>query len=189
MNRYILLTALVVLIPVTCIAQDKETASEAAAELEVLKASIGVWDASIEVWSNGLDAPPIKFTGVETNRPYGAHWIVSDFDSQVMGQTMKIHSIIGYDVDKKKLVGTQVDHGPHAAKLTGEYDKESKQLKWVVHAKDLSGNEMVQRTTITQVDDDTRVLVLNTPGQKEGEFAKFMEIKFVKRKTENKDSK
>ena len=102
---------------------------------------------------------------------------------------MKLHSIIGYDVEKKKLVGTQVDHGPHAAKLTGDYDKESKQLKWVVQAKNLNGEPMVQRTTITQVDDDTRVLVLNTPGAKAGEFAKFMEIKFVRRKPDTKESK
>ena len=103
-------TALVFGLALSCIAQEEPKSKPI--ELEVLKASIGVWDAEIEVWPEGPDSPSIKFKGVETNRPYGEYWIASDFDSEFMGQTMKVHSIVGYDLDQKKMVGTVIDHGP-----------------------------------------------------------------------------
>ena len=65
------LAVLVLGLAVSGPAQDKPEAKPV--ELDVLKASIGVWDAEIEVWSQGLDSPSIKFKGVETNRPYGKH--------------------------------------------------------------------------------------------------------------------
>ena len=165
---------------VSCAAQEKPKSKPI--ELEVLKASIGVWDAEIEVWPMGLDFPSIKFKGVETNRPYGKHWIASDFDSTFMGQTMKVHTIVGYDLDKKKLVGTIIDHGPYAATMTGDYDVKSKTVQWMTKAKDTNGKPMVQKTSITQKNANERVLVLMMPGKKKKEFTKFMQIKFVKRK-------
>ncbi len=151
-------------------------------ELAVIKSYVGVWDAEIEVWANGPDAPSTRFKGVETNRPYGQHWIASDFDSEIMGQTMKVHSIIGYDLDKKKLVGTIIDHGPYSASMTGEYDAASKSVAWVTQAKTPDGNPMVQKTVIRQTSPNERMLVLSVPGENEGETTKFMQIKFIKRK-------
>lgn len=163
-----------------CIAQEK--AKSKPIELEVLKASIGVWDATIEVWPMGQDSPSIKFKGVETIKPYGEYWIASDFDSTFMGQTMTVHSIVGYDLDKKQLVGKIIDHGPYAATMTGKYDKKSKTVRWLTKAKDLNGKPMVQRTQITQKNANERVLVLMMPGKKKNEFTKSMQIRFVKRK-------
>lgn len=151
-------------------------------ELSFIKASLGVWDAEIEVWPQGVDAPSIKFKGVETNRPYGEHWIASDFDSEYGGQTVKVHSIIGYDLDQKKLVGTVVDHGPYAATMLGEYDHATKTVSWETKAKGLDGKPMVQNTTVTQTSPQERVLVLTAAGKEKDEIAKFMEIKFTKRK-------
>ncbi len=173
-------TTLVFGLALACIAQEKSESKPM--ELEVLKASVGVWDAEIEVWPQGPDSTSIKFKGVETNRAYGEHWIASDFDSEFSGQTMQVHSIIGYDLDQKKLVGKVIDHGPYAATMTGDYDQESNTVTWMTNAKGVNGAPIVQRTLITQNSDDERVLVLSVPGEKENEFTKFMEIKFVKRK-------
>lgn len=151
-------------------------------ELEALKASIGVWDGEIEVWPQGPDSPSIKFKGVETNRAYGEYWIASDFDSEFMGQTMKVHSIVGYDLDQKKMVGTIIDHGPYAASMTGDYDHESKTVRWKTEAKDPNGKPIVQKTLITQKNADERVLVLSVPGKQKNDFTKFMQIRFVRRK-------
>lgn len=164
----------------SCVAQEKR--EENPIELEVLKAAIGVWDAEIEVWSQGLESPSIKFKGVETNRAFGEHWIASDFDSEFMGQTMKVHSIVGYDLDRKKLVGTVIDHGPYAASMTGDYDKDSKTVSWKTEARMPDGTPLVQRTLVTQRKADERLLILSVPGQQKGEFRKFMQIRFVKRK-------
>ena len=151
-------------------------------ELDVLKASLGVWDAEIEVWPQGLDSPSIKFKGVETNRPYGKHWIASDFNSEYGGQTIKVHSIVGYDLDRKKLVGKVIDDGPYAAAMTGDYDKESKTVQWMTKVKSPTGAPIVQKTSIKHTSPDERVLVLSVPGEQSDEFKKFMQIKFVKRK-------
>ena len=159
-----------------------EEQSRPPVELKVIKASIGVWDAEIEVWPQGPDSPSMKFKGVETNRPYGEHWLASDFDSEFGGQTLKMHSIVGYDLDSKKMVGTIIDHGPHAATMTGTYDEKSKTVQWITKARDLQGKPILQRTLITQENENERVLVLMVPGDKKDEFTKFMRIRFVRRK-------
>jgi hypothetical protein len=171
---------LVFALALSCIAQEKPKSSPI--ELDVLKASIGVWDADIEVWPQGLDSTSIKFKGVETNRAYGKYWIASDFDSEFMGQTIKVHSIVGYDRDKKKLVGTVIDHGPYAASMTGDYDEDSETIRWKTEAKAPNGKPIVQQTSVTQKNADERVLVLSVPGKQKNEFTKFMQIRFVKRK-------
>ena len=163
----------------SCIAQEEPKSKPI--ELEVLKAYIGVWDAEIEVWPAGTDSPSTTFKGVETNRPYGEYWIASDFDSEFMGQTMKIHSIVGYDLDQKKLVGTVIDHAPYAARMTGDYDVNSKTVRWKMEAKDTNGKPMVQKTLITHKNANERMLVLMVPGKKKNDFTKFMQIRFVKR--------
>jgi hypothetical protein len=173
-------TALVFGFALSCMAQEDPKSKPI--ELDVLKAWIGVWDAEIEVWPAGPDSPSTKFKGVETNRPYGEHWIASDFDSEFMGQTMKVHSIVGYDLNEEKLVGTVIDHGPYAASMTGDYDVNSKTVRWMTEAKDMTGKPMVQKTLITQKDANERVLVLMVPGKKKDDFTKFMHIRFVKRK-------
>lgn len=172
--------ALVLALAHYCLAQDKPMSKPI--ELEVLKASVGVWDADIEVWPQGLDSPSMKMKGVETNRPYGEYWLASDFDSEFAGQTMKVHSVVGYDLDQEKLVGKVIDHGPYAARMTGEYDKESKTISWMTKVKDANGKPIVQKTLVTQKSADERVLKLMVPGEQKDDFKKFMQIKFVKRK-------
>jgi len=173
-------TALIFCLTLPCIAQEEPKSNPI--ELEVMEASIGVWEAEIEVWPQGPDSPSIKFKGVETIRPYGEYWLASDFDSVFMGQTMKVHSIVGYDLDKKKMVGTAIDHGPYAATMTGEYDRTSKTIRWKTEAKGADGKPIVQQTLVTQKNADERVLVLSVPGKQKNEFTKFMQIRFVKRK-------
>lgn len=149
-------------------------------ELKWIQGSVGVWDASIEVWPQGPDGASIKFKGVETNKAYGEYWISSDFDSSFMGQEQKIHSIVGYDLDKKKLVGTIVDAGPYAATMTGEFVEKDNAVKWVTQAKGLDGKPMVQNTVLTNKSATERELVMLVPG-KEGKFNTFMRIVFTKR--------
>lgn len=152
------------------------------AELDGLKDLVGVWDAEFEVWPAGPDQASITFKGVETNRPYGDYWIASDLDSTYQGRSVRVHSIVGYDLDKKKLVGNVIDDGPYAATMTGDYDEKTKTTSWVTHAKGLDGKPMVQKTTVTQKSAGERELVLMVPGAKGGEDVKFMQIRYVKRK-------
>lgn len=150
-------------------------------ELGVVKAAIGVWDAKIEVWAAGLEADPIVMTAVETNVAHGEYWLASDFESEFQGETIAVHSIMGYDLDEKRLVGKVIDHGPYAAKMTGDYDEKSKTVTWITHVKDPSGKPIVQKTLVTQKNENERELVLMKEGKGAGEFVKFMQIKYVKR--------
>jgi hypothetical protein len=159
----------------------QEEAGSKPIELEMLKAYVGVWDAEIEAWPQGLDSPSITFKGVETIRPYGEYWIAADFVSEIGGRAMKVHSIIGYDLDQRKLVGKVIDDGPYAATMTGHYDPESKSVHWRTEAKTPDGMPMIQKTLVTQKDASQRVLELSVPAEGKDEFTKFMEIKFVKR--------
>ena len=152
-------------------------------ELSLLKSYVGVWDAEAEVWPNGLDAESVKFKGVETNRPYGTHWLTSDFESVFAGQTTNVHAIVGYDLDREKLVGTVVDQGPYAAEMVGDYDPESKTIQWVTRVKAPDGTPITQKTTVTHTSDTQRLLVLSTTeADDKTKFRKFMEITYTKRK-------
>lgn len=179
LTKYSLAAVLIVGVALPCIAQ--ETPQSTPIELEELKAYVGVWDAEIEVWAAGLDSPPTTFRGVETNRPYGDYWIASDFDSEFMGQTIRVHSIVGYDLGEKRMVGMVIDHGPYSARMTGDYDAESKTVHWLTEARDPTGKPMVQKTLVTQKDAVERVLVLMVPSGVNDEFIKFMQIRFTKR--------
>ena len=180
LTKSVLPSVLLFSLALTCIAQGQSKPKPI--ELEVLKAYIGVWDAEIEVRPDGPDSSSIQFKGVEKNRPYGEYWIASDFDSEFMGQTMKVHSMVGYDLDKKELVGTIIDHGPYAATMTGNYDKKSKTVSWKTEAKDLNGKLMLQKTSTTQKGPNERVLILMMPGKEGTDFTKFMQIRFVRQK-------
>ena len=94
---------------------------------------------------------------------------------------MKVHSIVGYDLDKKHLVGHVIDHGPYAATLTGDYDEKSKTVHWTTNGKYPDGKPLVQKTSLTHKSAAERVLVLTVPGNESGEFTKFMRIQFRKR--------
>ena len=50
--KFALTTSLVFSFGLSCVAQEKTKSKPI--ELELLKASVGVWDAAIEVWSQGL---------------------------------------------------------------------------------------------------------------------------------------
>jgi hypothetical protein len=182
-QKFIGLPVLAIIVFLVTLPSAAETTSDAKpVELEVLKGYVGVWDADIEVWPKGPDAPSMSFKGVETIHAYGEYWLVSDFDTEFNGQTNRIHSIVGYDLDKGMLVGTIIDQGPYAATMSGEYDSESKAVHWTTHAKGLDGTPMVQKTAITQKNADERVLVLSTPNKDGDGETVGMKITFTKRK-------
>jgi Protein of unknown function (DUF1579) len=176
MIKFMILAALVY--GAACSYIGQEVTETKPIELDVIKAMVGVWDAEVEVWPEGLDSPSMKFKGVETNSLYGEHWISSDSDFG----GMKIHAIVGYDLDKKKMVGTVIDDGPYAASMEGDYDTDSKSVTWTTKFKDANGKPMVQKTVVTDKSADERLLVLSVPGKEPDEFIKFMQIKFLKRK-------
>ena len=178
-TRFALVTA-VVLLGNSARAEDKEKSKPV--ELELIKASIGVWDAACEVWPQGRDKESVKFKGVETNRAFGEYWLASDFESEFMGQVSKVHSIVGYDLNQGKLVGKIIDHAPYMATMTGDYDQKAKTITWTTKVKTSSGKPMEQKTTVTLKSADKRLLVLSMLNQNTKKFSEFMRITYTRRK-------
>ncbi|RMF36831.1 MAG: DUF1579 domain-containing protein [Planctomycetota bacterium] len=175
------LYAVAAMLVATLSAIAQSAVGEPPVELQVIRGYAGVWDAEFEVWPGGPEAASIKFKGVETNRPYGEYWIASDLVSQVGSQTTRVHSIVGYDLDQKQLVGMIIDDGPYAATMAGQYDAESQTVTWTVKGKMPDGKPLLQVTKITQLSPTERVLVLTMPGEGDGPAAKIMQIRFTKR--------
>lgn len=159
--------------------QEKENKSDADGELAWLKKSVGVWDAEFEVWPQGPDKPSIKFKGVETIRAFGTHWLASDLESEFNGQKVVVHSIIGYDLDRGKLVGMIIDQGPYSATMSGKLSADKKSVDWVTKAKYPDGKPMTQNTSLTLKSDTERTLVLMS--ESGGKTNKMMEIRYKKR--------
>lgn len=67
--------------------------------------------------------------------------------------------------------------------MNGDYNKDSKTVRWKTKAKDPNGKPMVQQTLVTQESADERVLVLLVPRKQRNDFTKFTQIRFVKRKS------
>jgi hypothetical protein len=78
-------------------------------EPDVLAAMVGIWDAKIEVWPQGVDQPSMEFNAIETIRSFGNHWLASDLDTDMEGTIMTVHSIAGYDLDAEQLVYWSTD--------------------------------------------------------------------------------
>ena len=150
-------------------------------ELQVLKNTIGVWDTAIEVWAQGPDGPSVQFDGVETVTAFGDYWMSSDSVSTFMGRTMKVHSLVGYDIDEGKLVGTIVDDGPYKATLSGEYDPDTKSVTWMIKGKDPVGTEYFQKSVVTEISENERLLVLYLPVAVGEGYTRLMEVTYTRR--------
>lgn len=79
------------------------------AEHEWLKRFEGSWTCESK-GKMGPDQPEIQLKGVARCRMLGGFWVVNEWDNDVPGATMHSIQTIGYDVKKKKYVGTWIDN-------------------------------------------------------------------------------
>ena len=97
-------------------------------EHEWLGQLVGEWDSDMEaVMQPGQ--PPMKCKGTESVRKLGGFWVIGQGQGEMMG--MKVQSVmtLGYDVNKKKYVGTWVDSMQnHMWKYEGTVDEAGKVL-------------------------------------------------------------
>jgi hypothetical protein len=145
----------------------------------------GVWDAEISFTMPGQDAKDAtKTKGVETNRLLGGKWLISDFKGEFFGAPFEGHGVNGYDAKKGKYVGTWIDSTSQRIDLLeGTYDEKTKTLTLNADSVNpASGKPMKMRLETQFKDDDTRTFSEYVQMDGEKEFAKFMEIKYTKRK-------
>jgi hypothetical protein len=133
-------------------------------EHQVLKGSVGTWDATIEHFMPGQEAHTAK--GVETAKLVGGLWLVSDFKGDMMGAPFEGHAVAGYDSNKKKYVGTWIDTMSVGKYDTeGTYDAATKTMTERIEGPGMDGKPAKWKAVTEWKDADTRVFSMYDDGK------------------------
>jgi hypothetical protein len=128
-------------------------------EHEILKKSVGTWDATVEEMAPGAPAKTSK--GTETAKLVGGLWLVSDFKSEMAGQPFEGHAVGGYDTNKKKYVGTWVDSMSSGVWTSeGTFDPATKTLTDAMEGPGPDGKPMKCKAVTEWKDADTKVFTM-----------------------------
>ncbi|MFN0207291.1 MAG: DUF1579 family protein [Planctomycetota bacterium] len=136
-------------------------------EHEMLRKSIGVWDATMKMEGMPEGMPDGK--GVETNTALGEFSIISDFRMpDFMGMPFHGHGVLGYSVSKKKYYISWTDSmSPEIMVSEGDYNKEKKTLS-MTGEMDQGGTRVKSKLVTEMPNDDLRIFKMyNIDGGKE----------------------
>jgi hypothetical protein len=132
----------------------KYTPPVAGPEHHVLRKDVGTWDAEVIARSPGAAPQPSK--GSAENRLIaGGLWLVSDFKNETTG--FEGHGVFGYDLLRRKYVGSWVDPmRSFLAPMEGTWDADKRTMTFFVDYPGASGPVRWRETT-ESVDDSTQV--------------------------------
>jgi hypothetical protein len=118
-------------------------------EHEKLAQLVGEWDATME-----MAGQKSKCTATYKSI-CGGMWIASDFQGELGGMKFQGHGIDGYDLKKKKYVGTWVD-SLESSPMTfeGDYDAKTKQLVLIGESAGPDGKPQKFKNVIDHKDKD-----------------------------------
>ena len=147
-------------------------------EHEILKRDVGVWDATIEMSAPGM--PPMTMTGVETSTLVAGRWLVTEFESEMMGQPFEGRGIAGWDPGKKAYVGVWADSlNTEFSHSESTYDPETDSLTGWMEMPDPMRGTSKAKTVERWPDERSRVVEIFGPG---GSDEPFMTMTYTKRK-------
>lgn len=147
-------------------------------EHEILKRDVGVWDATIEMTPPGM--PPMTMTGVETSTLVAGRWLVTEWESEMMGQPFEGRGIAGWDPGKKAYVGVWVDSmNTEFSHSESTYDSETDSLTGWMEMPDPMGGKSKAKTVEKWPDEDSRIIKIYPP---DGSTEPFMTFTYKKRK-------
>ena len=153
---------------------------------KVMAMQDGVWDADVTLTAPGQDGKVETSTSkaVETNRLVAGKWLISEFKGEMFGTPFEGHGQAGYDAKKGKYVSTWVDSmSVRIDMLEGTFDAKAKTLTLNGETENpADGKPMKLRLETKFNDDDTRTFMYYAQMDGQKDFAKFMEIKYTKRK-------
>ena len=156
---------------------------EATPEHKLLLEDVGTWNCAMKIWAAGPDSEPITSEGTEVNEMLGDFWLTSKFNGNIMGQDFEGRAAIGYDVAKKKYIGTWFDGmSPFMSHMEGTYDKESKTLTMISKGTGPDGKPTTGKNVTVTNDDGTRVFTMFVQSPEgNDELVKMMEITYRKK--------
>jgi len=153
------------------------------AEHELLKGEVGTWDAKMKLFTAPGEEPTVTDATETIELGPGGLWILSKFESELMGMPFAGRGVTGYDPVKKKYVGTWIDSmSPNLMTIEGEYDPATKTTTSFGEARDpVSGATIKYKQISRTIDENTRTFEMYRP-EKNGEYVKMMEIAYTRRK-------
>lgn len=160
-----------------------QVAAPVSTESALMKPLAG--DFTADMWMK-MDAAsePMKTTGTCSTRLQvpGNFWLISDFNSSMMGEPFSGHSIMGYDMIKKKWVNSWVDSmAPIIMHSEGDWDAKTKSWSLVWDSIDPMTNKPSKFRMVTTVKDHDHhdfAMFVVTP---EGEYQN-MGISYTRKK-------
>jgi hypothetical protein len=184
-----LLAAAAVLAAATAFAQESPPSARPAApamptpgpEHAVLKDVAGSWDATVESFA-APGQPPMLSKGIETGTMVGGFWLVSEFKSEMMGQTFLGRSTLGYDPAKKKYVSTWIDSmTPSLSVGESDYDAATKTFTGWTDGIDHGGRATRFKTVTVFKDPATRISTMSMKAP-DGKETTVMRITYTREK-------
>jgi hypothetical protein len=141
-------------------------------EHEILKRDVGVWDATIEMAAPGM--PAMTMTGVETSTLMAGRWLVTEWQSEMMGQPFEGHGIAGWDPEKKAYVGVWVDGmSTTISHSESTFDPETNTLTGWMEMADPAGGKNRAKTVEEWPDESSRVIRIYLDANADEPFMTF----------------
>jgi hypothetical protein len=151
---------------------------------ETLKKEVGTWDATMNLFMGGPDAPPTTYKAVETVKLLeGGLWTMGEYRGELFGREFVGRSFLGYDPEKGKYVTSWVDNmAPKLTILEGTYDSATRTLTMLTDGKDpATGKPIKEKHTHLFKDDDNRTFKMSHTGE-DGKEVVLMEVVYKRRK-------
>lgn len=112
----------------TALVQEMMQMPKPAPEHAQIQAGVGEWEGTVTTYLDPSGKPTVE-SAKETVTSLGGFWVLSQFESKVMGGPYHGSGHFGYDPEKKKHVGTWVDSmSSQIAIMEGEVDPATKAL-------------------------------------------------------------
>jgi hypothetical protein len=167
--------------------QDEMAPPKPTPEHEALREDEGAWDGVIKASFPGPDGniQEAESRGVEVNHMMpGGLWMISNFRGEFGGMPFHGHGVTGFDLVKKKYVGTWVDSFTTSLMtLEGTYDKATRTSTMYGESTDPQGNTAKAKLVEVSKDADHRTMTMymQVPGGGDDAWQKAMEIHYTRR--------
>src|SRR5262249_43491407 len=89
-------------------AADPQKAAAPARDQAWLEQLVGEWDVKFSIYIQP-DQPPAESSGTDSVRALGAHWVVAETKTTMMGAAYHGILSLGYNAQKKQFGGTWID--------------------------------------------------------------------------------
>jgi hypothetical protein len=149
-------------------------------EHQIFKEDEGQWNAVVEVFA-GPGAPPIQSNGVETNRiGCGGLCLITDFKSEMMGQSFEGHGTTAWNADKKKYVGSWTDSMSSGLTLSeATWDAATKTMTGWADGADATG-KVTRMKSVGQYQNGARIFTMYITGP-DGKEVPTMKITYTRK--------